>query len=85
MVAWRHLLPPVTLLVTVPLGKELRHRLGWALSHRRPWVLASVLVTVHELVGGADCVQRLRVTACVRSPPWESVCLLAVALELHTV
>ena len=73
MVAWRHLLPPVTLLVTVPLGKELRHRLCWALSHLRPWVLASVLVTVHELVGGADCVQRLRVTA------------LAVALELHTV
>ena len=65
MVAWKHLLPPVTLSVTVPLGKELRHRLGWALHavlgrrpfpRCRPSVLASLLVTAHELAGGADCV-----------------------------
>ena len=77
MVAWRHLLPPVTLSVTVSLGKELRRRLGWALHavlgrgpfpHCRRLVLASVLATVHELAGGTDCVQRLRLTVCVRSP-----------------
>ena len=78
MVAWKHLLPPSKLSVTVPLGRERRHLrlslelcavLGQRPFHRcPPLALAAVLVTVLELAGETDCVQRLRLTVFVRSP-----------------